>query len=85
VLVQVPGVAEVAVIGAPDDKWGETVVAVVVAKKDVPVSEESIIEAAKKNLASYKKPTRVVFVDALPRNASMKVQKHILRDQIGNS
>jgi len=83
VLVQVPGVAEVAVIGAPDDKWGETVVAVVVAKKDVPVTEESIIEAAKQNLASYKKPTRVVFVDSLPRNASLKVQKHILRDQIG--
>jgi len=81
-LLQVNGVSEVAVVGTADEKWGETVVAVVV-RKDETLTEASVIDGAKSLLASYKKPTRVVFVEALPRNAGMKVQKHILREQLG--
>jgi len=80
-LAQVPGIAEVAVIGGPDEKWGETVIAVVV-KNDQRLTESDIIEASRKTLASYKKPTKVIFVDSLPRNAGMKVQKHILRAKL---
>ncbi|MFM8867404.1 MAG: class I adenylate-forming enzyme family protein [Ilumatobacteraceae bacterium] len=81
-LLQVGGVAEVAVVGTADDRWGETVVAVVV-RKDENLTEDAVIEGAKSLLASYKKPTRVMFVDSLPRNAGMKVQKHVLREQLG--
>ena len=81
-LLQVKGVSEVAVVGTADERWGETVVAVVV-RNDETLTEAAVIENAKSLLASYKKPTRVVFVEALPRNAGMKVQKHILREQLG--
>jgi acyl-CoA synthetase (AMP-forming)/AMP-acid ligase II len=77
-LTGVPGLAEVAVIGVPDERWGETVVAVAVAS-GAPVDEAAVIAVARRNLASYKKPTRVVFVDGLPRTASLKVDKPELR------
>lgn len=77
-LVDVPGLADVAVIGVPDERWGEAVVAVAVAR-DAPVDAEVVVAAARGRLASYKKPTRVVFVDALPRTASQKVDKPELR------
>ena len=82
VIAQIEGVAEVAVIGATDEKWGEAVVAFVVRKNGSDLSESQIIEASKIGLASYKKPKEVIFVDSLPRNVSMKVQKHILREKI---
>jgi acyl-CoA synthetase (AMP-forming)/AMP-acid ligase II len=78
-----PGVADVAVVGAPHPKWVETPVAVVVPKDlDNPPTEGEIIEFCKDRIASYKKPTAVLFVDELPRNASGKVQKFKLRDAI---
>lgn len=77
-----PKVAEVAVIGVPHEKWVETPRAVIVpTDMSDPPSEEGIIEHCKQLIASYKKPTSVVIVDSLPRNASGKVQKFKLREQ----
>ncbi|GIW60598.1 MAG: acid--CoA ligase [Patescibacteria group bacterium] len=81
VIFHVEGVADVAVIGVPDERWGESGLAVVVKAKNSQVTEETIIESCRKNLAKYKVPKRVVFVDELPRNAAGKVLKRVLREQ----
>lgn len=77
-LTGVPGLAEIAVFGVPHERWGETVVAVVV-RADPALDEAAVIAAAKQRLASYKKPTQVRFVDSLPRTASLKIDKPALR------
>jgi fatty-acyl-CoA synthase len=74
-----PAVREVAVVGLPHPKWVETPVAAVVLRSGAQASAEEIIDWCRSRLASYKKPSRVVFVDALPRNASGKVLKPELR------
>src|SRR4051812_3730131 len=74
-----PSVAEVAVIGVPDEKWGETIKALVVAVPDVEVTEAEIISWCKERLARYKAPTSVDFVEAIPRTATGKVQKFRIR------
>lgn len=79
-LADLPGLKELAVFGVPDERWGETVVAVA-AVQDPALDEATIIRAARERLASYKKPTTVRFVDALPRTASLKVDKPALRRQ----
>ncbi|MEK2478877.1 AMP-binding protein [Streptomyces noursei] len=81
-----PQVAEVAVIGLPDERWIEAVTAVVVRRTDGAeengvVGEAELIAAARARLAPFKVPKRVVFVDALPRNASGKVLKRALRER----
>jgi malonyl-CoA/methylmalonyl-CoA synthetase len=83
VLATYPGVAEVAVLGLPDPDFGEQVVAVVVPATGQPAPEaQALVDWCKDRLASFKKPRRVEFVDALPRNALGKVQKHILRERL---
>lgn len=77
-LAGVPGLREVAVFGVPDERWGETVVAVAVTT-DPSLDEAALIHAARERLASYKKPTQVRFTDVLPRTASMKIDKPTLR------
>jgi len=74
-----PGVKESAVIGVPHADFGEGVVAIVVA--DHSISADDIIDACRKNLADFKVPKSVVFVDELPRNTMAKVQKKILREK----
>jgi malonyl-CoA/methylmalonyl-CoA synthetase len=81
VLDQTEGVQESAVVGVPDEDFGEAVVAVVVRSPDadVEVEESALRDAARTRLAAYKVPKRVVFVDALPRNSMGKVEKARLR------
>ncbi|HEX8539803.1 MAG TPA: AMP-binding protein, partial [Cystobacter sp.] len=81
VLATHPGVAEVAVLGLPDPDFGEQVVAVVVPRAPAPAAQ-ALADFCKDRLASFKKPRRVEFVDALPRNALGKVQKHLLRERL---
>jgi acyl-CoA synthetase (AMP-forming)/AMP-acid ligase II len=79
-----PEVAEVAVVGVAHEKWVETPCAVIVpADSSNPPGEAEIVEHCRAHLASYKKPTSVRIVDALPRNAVGKVQKFKLRDPAG--
>ncbi len=73
-----PAVAEVAVVGMPDDKWVEAVSAFVVRKGEV--TEDELITHLRDHLAGFKLPKRVTFVDELPRNASGKILKRELRD-----
>jgi len=83
VLCMHPAISEAAVIGVPHEKWGETVKAIVILKTGQKATEEEIIEFCKKNLASYKKPTSVEFVNELPKTASGKVLKRELRERYG--
>ena len=82
VLFAHPGVAEAAIVGVPDDRWGERVVAVVVRRPGAEVGGEDIIAFCRERLAKYKSPREVVFIDALPRNAAGKVLKRQLREQV---
>jgi len=75
-----PGVKESAVIGVPHPDFGEGVVAVVVPENNSEVGEEDIVKACKGDLANFKVPKRVVFVDELPRNTMAKVQKNVLKE-----
>jgi len=85
VLYRHPKILEVAVIGVHDEQWGESVKAIVVTKPGETLTEEEVIEFCKGNLASYKKPRSVDFIDALPRNPAMKVLKTVLREKYGKA
>jgi len=75
-----PKIMEAAVIGVPNERWGESIKAIVVLKPGESATEEEIIEYCKANAADYKKPRSVDFVDELPRNPSGKILKRILRE-----
>lgn len=80
-IFQHPDVAEVAVIGIPDEKWGELVTALVVTTPGSSLTEDDVIEWTKKKLAGYKCPKKVDFRDELARTATGKLQKFKLREQ----
>jgi len=80
-----PDVAEVAVIGIPDERWGETVCAIVVAKPGTAPAQQDIIDFTQGKLARYKQPRTVLFTDVLPRNPAGKVLKFELRDRFGGA
>jgi fatty-acyl-CoA synthase len=80
-LYELSQVAEAAVIGIKDQKWGEVGRAVVVLKPGQKLTEAEVLDFLKGKLAKFKVPRTVVFVDQLPRNAAGKVLKNILREK----
>ncbi len=81
VLYKHDAVQECAVIGVPHDEWGETPKALVVLRQDATATEQALIEFCRNNLAHFKCPTSVDFVDVLPRTATGKLQKFRLREK----
>jgi long-chain acyl-CoA synthetase len=79
---QHPAVAEVAVVGAPDERWGEIIVAAVVRREGYAVSEVELIEFARERLSLYKCPERIVFLDTMPKGPTGKVQRRTIKEMI---
>ncbi|HXD30846.1 MAG TPA: long-chain-fatty-acid--CoA ligase [Pyrinomonadaceae bacterium] len=79
VLLRHPAVQEVAIVGVPSERWGESPQAFVVMKAEATVTERDLIDFARENLAHFKAPHSVTFVNELPKTATGKVQKYVLR------
>jgi acyl-CoA synthetase (AMP-forming)/AMP-acid ligase II len=77
-----PAVLEAAVVGAPDEHWGEKVVAFVVRRPGLDVSAEGITEHCKSSIAAYKRPREIMFIDALPKLPNGKIEKFKLREPL---
>ncbi len=82
VMADCPAIAESAVIGVPDEKWGEAACAVIVRRPGAALDEAAVLALFKDRLARYKHPRHVVFAEALPKNALGKVQKQELKKQV---
>ena len=85
VLQSHPKIEEVAVIGVPDEEWGEQPRSIVVLKQGETATAEEIIEYCRVRLSSFKRPRSVIFVEKLPRNPMGKIIKRLLRQQHGRS
>lgn len=83
ILLQMPGVGEVAIIGVPDDRLGEVGMAFVVPAPGASLDEQKVIEWSRGHMANFKVPRRVQILSALPRNATGKVVKFELRERVG--
>ena len=82
ILFEHPAVLEAAVIGLPDEQWGEAVTAAVVLRPGMQATAAALVAHCRAHLASYKKPKHVIFVEELPKNPSGKVLKRDLRPQL---
>ena len=76
-----PAVLECAVVGVPDEKWGEAVQGIVVLKPAAQATEEELIRFCKERIARYKAPKSIDFISALPKTGSGKIEKKKLRDR----
>ena len=79
IMMRHPAVQEIAVVGMPDPKWGETPHGFVVFRPGTTATEAALIEFARKHMANFKAPRKFVFVDELPKTATGKIQKYALR------
>jgi fatty-acyl-CoA synthase len=82
VIYQLPQIREVAVVGLPDDRWGERPVAVVVLSSSQTFDPKAVIEHCRRHLGAFKVPSEVVVCDTLPRNSSGKILKRVLREEL---
>jgi long-chain acyl-CoA synthetase len=78
-----PAVLEAAVIGVPDEKWGEAIRAVVVCRPDHSIEEMELIAWCRERMTRFKCPTSVVVAEALPKGGTGKIQKNVLRERYG--
>lgn len=85
VVYELPQVSEAAVVGLPDEQWGERVVAVVVLKARSSLTQEELVGHCRNRLAGFKVPKQLIVRDALPRNPSGKVLKRVLREELARS
>jgi acyl-CoA synthetase (AMP-forming)/AMP-acid ligase II len=81
-LLRHDGVAEAAVVGIPDENWGERLAAVIVARPDCDVTVDEIAAYCREHLGGYKVPRDIFFVDELVRNPAGKVMKRTIREQL---
>ena len=82
VVSELPGVREVAVVGAPDERWGEAITAFVSLVPESQLTSEQVIAHCRENLGGYKVPKRVILVEDLPKGGTGKINKPALRDQL---
>jgi len=80
VLTGYPKISNVAIIGVPDEKWGETGLALIVPRPGEKITEEEVREYLKGRISKFKQPTRIKFVDSLPVTSTMKVKKALLKE-----
>jgi fatty-acyl-CoA synthase len=80
-----PGVQEVAVVGLPHDRWGEAVTAVVIAKPGRALDEGELMAKTRAHLSPFKCPKRILFVEAMPKTATGKIQKAKLRKELAET
>ena len=85
VLYRHPAVLEAAVIGLPDEEWGEVVTAVISTRPGREMTGQELIDYCSQFLAGYKKPKKVLFLDELPKNPSGKILKRVLRSNLTNT
>jgi acyl-CoA synthetase (AMP-forming)/AMP-acid ligase II len=76
------GVREVAVVGVPHERWGQSVLAAIVLEPNASVAPDDVLAICHDQLAGFKKPSRIVFVDELPRTTSLKVARTVLRERM---
>lgn len=82
-LMEHPAVAEAAVVGAPHPRWGEAITAAVILAPGGQVDEAALIAFCRERLAGFKVPKGIVFVEAFPRTGTGKIQKHVIRSELG--
>jgi acyl-CoA synthetase (AMP-forming)/AMP-acid ligase II len=80
-IYELDAVAECAVFGIPDDKWGEIPIAYVLLKSAASLTEEEIVDHCARRLARFKRPRQVKFVESFPKTPIGKIQKNLLRDK----
>ena len=85
VLYRHPAVLEAAVIGLPDEEWGELVTAVISTRPGHDVTGQELIDYCSESMAGYKKPRKVLFLDELPKNPSGKILKRVLREKLATA
>jgi acyl-CoA synthetase (AMP-forming)/AMP-acid ligase II len=82
VVAEVPGVAEVVVLGIADAEWGQRVVAVVTPQSGRTVDEATVLEHCRRRMASFKKPKEVLVVESFPLNSTGKIARQVLRERL---